>query len=127
MRLPTGAFNGLTPDVTKLDIPLPAPGNVRAASAGVGEVRATWNAVSGMHYQVRWKASNAAAFAREDAAAQTGASYIVTGLTAGLTYEVKVASVPARCRAAKSRSPHGLRPARPPVRRSRPARRKMCG
>ncbi|CAJ2377192.1 MAG: hypothetical protein IBGAMO2_50011 [Arenicellales bacterium IbO2] len=94
MRLPTGAFNGLTPDVTKLDIPLPAPGNVRAASAGVGEVRATWNAVSGTHYQVRWKANNAAAFAREDAAATTGNSYTVTGLTAGAAYQVKVASVP---------------------------------
>ncbi|MDA8003157.1 MAG: fibronectin type III domain-containing protein, partial [Alphaproteobacteria bacterium] len=81
--------------MTRLDIALPAPPAVSAQSAGVGEVRATWTAVSGEHYQVRWKPVGAAKFAPGAAAATTGNSHTITGLAGGVTYEVRVAAVPA--------------------------------
>ena len=93
---PVGAFNGLTPDATEVGgfvHPAP-PRQVRAASAGVGQVRAEWDAVAGAHYQVRWKPFGTAGFARGDAVATSGLNYTITGLAAGATYDVRVASVP---------------------------------
>ena len=93
---PVGAFNGLTPGVTQVDgfvQPAP-PSGLQLAPSGAGGLRAAWQEVSGAHYQVRWKPLGAAAFAPGDAHASSGASYTITGLATGATYEVHVASVP---------------------------------
>ncbi|MDA7963024.1 MAG: fibronectin type III domain-containing protein, partial [Gammaproteobacteria bacterium] len=93
---PVGAFNGLTPGVTQVDgfvQPAP-PSGLQLAPSGAGGLRAAWDEVSGAHYQVRWKPLGADAFAPGDAHASSGASYTITGLATGATYEVHVASVP---------------------------------
>ncbi|MDA8032398.1 MAG: fibronectin type III domain-containing protein, partial [Alphaproteobacteria bacterium] len=93
--LPLGAFNGLIPDSLQITgFVLPAPPQGLQVDAGHGELRARWNAVTGAHYQVRWKPADAAAFAPADAAATRDTHYTVTGLQNGATYEFRVAAVP---------------------------------
>jgi len=91
--LPVGAFSGLVPGVSISGITLPsAPGNLTATASGRA-LEASWSEVSGAHYYLSWKRTNAAVYAPAAAAALGATSYTIANLAPGAAYDIRIAAL----------------------------------